>query len=542
MNIAAYIRVSSQSQVTSGDSLDGQRLSIESWANDNGHTVVDWYIDEGVSAYNGATRKEFNRLLSNIKNDQLIIDAVVVYALSRFSRTLLGQQQGIKQLRDKNISLLSTSEPLPEDPDSNALMLAFVGLIDEQNSRQTARTVCHRLADTARKGFFTGGPIPFGYKSVEVQGGTAGKRKKLEVEGEEAEIVKTIFKLSLNGTNGKPFGIKKIASHLNDSGLTIRGRRWTTQTISKLLNNTAYYGDYIFNSKSGSLGKTEKIIVKIPRVIDKKLFNSVQSGLASRVLSNRSSKSYQSKSLLTGILSCGECKSRLVLVSGKSGKYKYYACHNKINKSAKSCNSRYIAKDELEKKIIDIFMAKVLTKESIVDCKDKLRKIANDRSKDNGHSMSSLKAKKSKLELGVRRFLDEISNGNVFNSSVLNEYINERQTEIDNINAKIGNLKKHQEIPALKFSDNAIDVFIASSKQLIDNGDREAIKQLLLATIDKVVIYGTKKKLQLMVPTLALIQLVSKTKGGTDFSVPPFVSRWWRDRDLNPRTAINGCR
>ncbi len=34
------------------------------------------------------------------------------------------------------------------------------------------------------------------------------------------------------------------------------------------------------------------------------------------------------------------------------------------------------------------------------------------------------------------------------------------------------------------------------------------------------------------VPTIGLVQLVSKTKGGTDFSVPPFVSMWRRDRDL----------
>ncbi|MFA0506092.1 recombinase family protein [Vibrio sp. 10N.222.54.B12] len=534
MKVAAYIRVSSQSQVTDGDSLDGQRLSIKSWAKDKGHEVVKWYVDEGVSAYSGVVRKQFTNLLQDIKNEQITIGAVVVYSLSRFSRTLLGQQQGVKQLKDKNISLLSTSEALPDDPDSNALMLAFVGLIDEQNSRQTARTVRHRLADTARKGFFTGGPVPFGYKSISVEGSTTTKKKKLAIEPDEAKIVEDIFNLSLKGVNGKPYGVKNIASHLNEKCISKRGRKWTTQAISKMLNNRAYYGEFIFNSKSGKLGEIQEIIVRIPEIINKELFDLVKKGLQTRELSNRTSKSYQSKSLLTGILKCGCCNSNLVIISGKSGKYKYYACHNKINKSTSLCRSSYIPKDNLESKVIDILSSKILTKKSILTCKDKLNKISRKRIEDNGHSMSSLNKKKHQLEVGVKEFLDKIMDGDLSNSGILNNYINEKQSEIESIKSQITKLRKYQEIPVLKFSDNTIDRFVDRLKELINTGDREVVKQLLLATIDKVVVYSEEKKLQMSAPILGVVQLVTKTKGGTDFSVPPFVSMWWRDRDLNP--------
>ncbi|HCE3382595.1 TPA: recombinase family protein [Vibrio parahaemolyticus] len=449
MNVAAYIRVSSQSQVTDGDSLEGQRLSIDKWAKENGHEVVKWYIEQGISAFSGVTRKEFNRLLIDIKANEIDIDAVVVYCLSRFSRTLLAQQQALKLLEDKNIRLLSVSQPLPEDPDTNSLMLAFIGLVDEQNSRQTSRTVCHRLADCARMGYFTGGPIPFGYRTVEVEGCTPRKKKKkkLDIESEEAKTVEKIFELSLRGVNGKPYGVKSIASYLNDNHATNRGRKWTTQTISKMLNNPVYYGEFNFRSRSGPLGTIEKIVVNVPSIITKKTFNSVKKGLESRELRNSTSKSYQSKSLLTGMLTCGKCRSKLVVVTGKSGKYKYYACHNKINKSVKSCDSNYIPKDDLDRKIISIFVDKILTKESIMDSKTKLKEIVKKRAKDNTHSISTLNSKKHKLELSVNIYLDKISNGSLIDSEMLNKYLNEKQSEIDSINNQIRSLSKLQEIP-----------------------------------------------------------------------------------------------
>ncbi|MGR5120894.1 recombinase family protein [Vibrio astriarenae] len=534
MKVAAYIRVSSQSQVTDGDSLDGQRSSIESWAKSNGHQVVGWYIDEGVSAYSGVARKEFNRMFMDITTGELYIDAVVVYSLSRFSRKLLDQQQRVKILQDNNISLLSTSEPLPKDPNSNAMMLAFMGIVAEQNSRQTAKTVCDRLADTARNGYFTGGPTPFGYKSMVVQVGNK-KKRKLVVDPVEAAIVKKIFNLSLRGTHGKPFGVKSIASYLNDNDYTKRGKDWTTQSLSHLLNNSTYCGEFIYRSKSGVNGMIEEIVVKVPNIITKNIFNKVKVGLESRELKNRNSKAIQSNSLLTGILTCGKCKSRLVVVSGKSGRYKYYACQSKINKSTSRCDSTYIRKDYLEKKVIEVFANKILTKEAIKKCKDKLTDIANEKYDDNKSAMSLLKKKKTKLEQGIKNFLDDILNGTIANSDIVNAYLKERQLEIDSINEKLSHLMKTQQIPLLKFSDELIDAFIKSSSELLLAGNHDAIKQLLLASIDKIVVCNAEKKIEIFTPTLALVRLVPMTKGGTDFSVPPFVSMWRRDRDLNPR-------
>ncbi|MEZ9514169.1 recombinase family protein [Vibrio splendidus] len=53
MKCVAYIRVSSESQVEKGDSLDGQKYHIDKWCKEQGYEIVNYYEDAGYSAYSG---------------------------------------------------------------------------------------------------------------------------------------------------------------------------------------------------------------------------------------------------------------------------------------------------------------------------------------------------------------------------------------------------------------------------------------------------------------------------------------------------------
>jgi DNA invertase Pin-like site-specific DNA recombinase len=48
MRLVAYLRVSSESQLD-GFGLDNQERAVRAWAKLNGHKVVEWCRDEGVS-------------------------------------------------------------------------------------------------------------------------------------------------------------------------------------------------------------------------------------------------------------------------------------------------------------------------------------------------------------------------------------------------------------------------------------------------------------------------------------------------------------
>ncbi|WP_050904927.1 recombinase family protein [Vibrio campbellii] len=223
MKLVAYIRISSHGQKDKGDSLDGQRQYIKSWALTGNHTIKKWYVDEAVSAFKGK-RLNFELMLDELDSGLIQADAVIVYSLSRFSRNLVTQLNATKTLEKLGMSLLSASESLPNSPDDKYLVVTMLGLINEHQSRQNSRVVSDRLRDTARKGFYTGGPIPFGYNAITVSGDTSKKRKKLVVNHQESPVVKLIFELAEKGTNGKGFGVKNIAVHLNKNGYLNRGK------------------------------------------------------------------------------------------------------------------------------------------------------------------------------------------------------------------------------------------------------------------------------------------------------------------------------
>ncbi|MCR9564661.1 recombinase family protein [Vibrio diabolicus] len=242
--------MSSHAQKEKGDSLDGQRQSIEEWAERNGHEIVKWYKDEAASAFKGK-RFVFDLMLNEISERIINADGVVVYSLSRFSRNLKNQLTAMEVLEKVGLVLQSVSESLPNDPTSFRFMTNMLGMLHEHQSRENSAVVSDRLRDTANKGFHTGGPRTFGYKSIPVEGDASKHRKQLVIVSDEAEVVKLIYSLSDKGHNGKGLGVKAIAQYLNSKKITNDGKVWNSKVIHKILTNTIYIGNKVF-------GKTKK--------------------------------------------------------------------------------------------------------------------------------------------------------------------------------------------------------------------------------------------------------------------------------------------
>ncbi len=82
MQAIGHIRVSTQGQADEGISLEAQKAKIEAWCTVNDYSLVDVFVDVGISG------KDMNRdgLLAALK----AVDkgaALVAYSLSRLSRS-----------------------------------------------------------------------------------------------------------------------------------------------------------------------------------------------------------------------------------------------------------------------------------------------------------------------------------------------------------------------------------------------------------------------------------------------------------------------
>ena len=77
-----YIRVSTEEQALHGYSLTAQREALTKYAQEHSYCIVDYYMDEGLSARKSFTkRKEFMRLLDDVKADRL--DVILIIKLDR---------------------------------------------------------------------------------------------------------------------------------------------------------------------------------------------------------------------------------------------------------------------------------------------------------------------------------------------------------------------------------------------------------------------------------------------------------------------------
>ncbi|KMV29893.1 hypothetical protein AB733_15490 [Photobacterium swingsii] len=482
MKLAAYIRVSSQNQVEYGDSLTGQEESIYNWAEKNGHTIVRKYIEPGSSAYNDNYRPQFNMMLKDIENDNFDCDAIIVYALSRFARNLISQSAAQSVLDKKSIRLLSVVEPLPEDYDTYRLLSTVIGLMNEMQSSQNSRTVCDRLQDTAEKGYFTGGNIPYGYESINVKDDSIF-RKKLIINEYEAKIVRKIYKLAQKGNYGKGWGIKQITSYLNDNNILNRGNDWKINTIHRILNNSIYYGDRVFGkNRVKRAGKENPLptIVNTPAIISKKLFDNVRDELKSRDLKNNKDKPLRSNSLLTGIVKCGKCNTNLVIRTGKGGKYKYYSCGKRIRSSVNSCTCQNIPKQLLEEQINEALIKNILTKDTIESILKELKlliKANNTEEIELNRLTKKLKYNKANLNA----FYTKLFTSEIEVDDTVKGFINTEQGKINEIQREIDKIKVTKKITYKNFGSNQVNMFVKTIKNLINSENTEVTKSFLIA-------------------------------------------------------------
>lgn len=279
MNLAIYRRVATKRQATESGSLEDQLIKVESWCKSNGHIIVSDYVDCGVSVFKG-NYPAYNKLLTDIKDPHCEFSGVVVYSITRLSRKLNDLLKIVELIKDNGKSLYSLSENKPKNSSSFNLMLAVQGAVSLNQGQLASTYTKDRLTEIAKQGYFTGGIPPFGYTSTEVKE-MEGKRnrKKLVINKKESEIVKKVFDLCRKGRNGQPMSLKATTTYLNQSGVLHRNRKWTINNLNRVLKNTCYYGDFIFRKGVYADSRYPKILIKIPKIITKDVFDDVRNNI-----------------------------------------------------------------------------------------------------------------------------------------------------------------------------------------------------------------------------------------------------------------------
>lgn len=231
---AIYIRVSTQDQAQHGFSLDAQEDSLQNYAKALGYEIYKLYRDEGKSAKD-LNRPEMINLLRDAEAKKF--QAIFIYKLDRFSRSLKDLILTIDKLKEWNIDFISLQDKIETASASGKLMFQIIGAFAEFERNIIGDRTKFGMERKAKEGGFIT-KAPKGYRL---------SNKELLVNDEESKKVKAIFDEFLNSD----ISLTQLAKKNN----------MTTAGIKKLLLNTTYIGKVKFASKE-SEGHHRPIIEK----------------------------------------------------------------------------------------------------------------------------------------------------------------------------------------------------------------------------------------------------------------------------------------
>ena len=330
--VAGYIRVSTEMQVER-DSLTNQEETITSFAKSRG---MKWkiYKDAGISAKD-KDRPAFQAMLKDIEEGR--VEVVVVTKLDRITRNLKDLIFLKELFEETGVAFISISQNLDTSTPMGRFSFYILGLVAELEQEMTAERVAEDMKGRARRGKWNGGVVPFGFNFC-------SESKTLIIQPQEAEVVRTIFE---QYRRHKSF--RNIVHVLNSSGVkTRKGEFWASTSIRRILQNPIYSGDMVYNKRKG-VGRTSKARPKeehivaegiVDSIVPKDQFIEVQRLIADQRKVPPSSKA--SQYLLTGLLECEHCKTRMYGYTQKNGEsdekvYQYYRCNGHISKGAAFC-------------------------------------------------------------------------------------------------------------------------------------------------------------------------------------------------------------
>ena len=196
-----YIRVSSERQVQ-GYSLEGQKRYLKEWAEFEGMTVSEIYVEPGKSGKSITGREVFQKMLNDISTGQVDVDYVVVFKLSRFGRNAKDILNSLTYIKRYGVNLICKEDGLDSSTSMGTMMITILGAVAEMERENILAQTMLGREEKAKQGGWNGGFAPYGYELID---------GKLHIKEDEAPIVELIFDKFVNGG----MGYSTIAGYLN---------------------------------------------------------------------------------------------------------------------------------------------------------------------------------------------------------------------------------------------------------------------------------------------------------------------------------------
>jgi DNA invertase Pin-like site-specific DNA recombinase len=307
-----YTRVSTAAQADKGTSLKSQLDIGKAKAKKLKFRWHHW--DEGGRSSHHEDiqgRPKFFELYQAIKAGK--VKHLWVYDQSRLSRNDQVASIFRYECNKQGVTLYTKDGQFNLSSPSDKLLKQMLDAVAEfENSVRAERSRLGKLAKVKR-GYWQGGPPPFGYELVS---------GKLAESKSESKWVKFIFQQSQNGLSAA-----KIKKELDSNGvLARRGSLWSLGSIEALLRNTQYVGRYTYTDRIAE----ETVDVSCPKLVDDESWSAVNLA-RKRNASRKDQQNATTKNfyLLRDFMVCGHCGRKMAGRIKLSKHEQFYYCPNK---------------------------------------------------------------------------------------------------------------------------------------------------------------------------------------------------------------------
>ena len=456
MKAVIYARYSSDSQRE--ESIEGQLRECNEYAERNGMTVLNSYIDRALSAKTD-NRPEFQRMIKD--STKGLFDVVLVWKLDRFARNRYDSAHYKAILKKNGVKVVSAKESIAEDS-TGILLESLLEGYAEFYSVELSEKVRRGHHENALKGMNNGGSIPLGYVLNK-------ETKKLEINEATAPLVLEIFQRYAEGET-----IAAIKDDFNRRGLkTNKGCAFRYSTFHTVLTNRKYIGEY----------KYHDIVIPdgVPAIVPVDLFERVQSRMGKNKRTPAASKAEESY-LLTTKLFCGKCGCMMAGESGTSStgaKHHYYKCGSAKRKTG--CTKKAVKKQWIEDLVVDRTMKLVFDDKVIGDI---TALVMAEQSKENV-TLPALQKQLEQTERGIENMLNAIQQG-IFTAST-KQRLDELEAEKERLTVSI----LQEQIKKPRITEEQVRYWLCRFRDL-DPTKQEHRQRLIDSFVNAVYVYDDK--------------------------------------------------
>lgn len=499
---ALYCRLSRDDDLDGeSNSITNQKKILQKYAEENGFSNCQFYIDDGFSGTN-FNRPDFSKLMNDCENKK--IGTVIVKDMSRLGRNYLevGYYTEI-YFPNNGIRFIAVNDSVDSENGSDDFT-PFRNIMNEWYAKDISKKIRASLKNKALSGKRTCNHTIYGYKP---QKSDDGRIEQWVIDEPAAEIVRLIYKLFLNGMGYQTISnylfehkIPTPAEYFHDIGCPYKYPMpeipclWSRRTVTSMLQRREYAGDTVnfktkkvsYKSKKVSFyPKEEQLIFQDTHsaIIDRDTFDTVQK----LIMSRKRVPCAKTVDPLAGVVYCSDCGKRLYITRFKQHGYEAYMCAS-YRRSTALCSSHYIRGNVLRELILQEInnlknlaesdyekLIEIAQKSALKNCSDNRSSLMRDKQK--------FEQRIEQINLMIKSLFEQSVTGVIEKSRfalLVADYENEQADLIQKLNLANSRLSKIDE----EYSN--IDRFIAVVKSYTDI--EELTSEIITEFIDKIIV------------------------------------------------------